>query len=141
MTRAEIVEQARCWLRTPYRKCGRDKHGLDCLGLLIMVGRHFNVPHTDTQHYSEWPRTDLLILKKLSQHLVRVPPTQKPKPGMVGVFAELRLPGHVGIFSELHRTTHVIHARITPRQVVEESWPQLTEQVRLVALFDFPGVQ
>lgn len=141
MTRDDIVTEARRWLRTPYRKRGRDVKGIDCLGLLVMIGRHFEIPHTDEQDYSDWPRSDLLIVRKLAQYLVRVPPTLTPLPGMVGCFAERRLPGHCGIFSKMHGEVHLIHARIRPASVVEESWRQMPmHELRLIGLFDFPGV-
>jgi cell wall-associated NlpC family hydrolase len=142
MTRAEIIAETRRWIGTRYVKRGRTEYGLDCLGLLVMVGRHFEIPHTDEQHYSDWPRGDLLILTRLSQYLRKLPPSTPLLAGMVGVFAERRLPGHAGIFSELHGQTHLIHARIHPGKVIEECWGQVpNREFRLIGLFDFPGVE
>jgi hypothetical protein len=142
MTRAEIEAETRRWVGTRYQKRGRANPGLDCLGLLVMVGRHFAIPHTDIQNYSDWPRGDHLILHTLDRFLRRLQPATPLLPGMVGVFAERRLPGHTGIFSELHGQTHVIHARIYPGKVIEECWGQVpTRELRLIGLFDFPGVE
>lgn len=142
MTRDEIVTEARRWLRTPYRKRGRDEHGIDCLGLLVVIGRKFEIPHTDEQDYSDWPRHDLRILRTMAKYLLPVPPTSSPLPGMVGIFAERSLPGHSGIFSQRHGQPYLIHARARPPQVVEECWTQMPmNHLRLIGLFDFPGVE
>lgn len=140
MTRSEIIAEARRWIGTPYRPRGRSIRGLDCLGLLVMIGQHFGVPHTDRTDYSLWPRHDYLILRTLGEAL-------RPQPmapdtcldGCVGVFAERRLPGHVGVFSRQHSAAHLIHARITPGRVVEQAWIN-HEEMRLIGLFAFPGM-
>lgn len=139
MTGAEIVAEARSWIGVPYRVRGRSRQGIDCLGLLVMIGRHFEIPHVDEQEYSSWPRHDHLILRRLAQHLVRLPMTETPRPGLVGCFAERTLPGHVGIFSELYGALHLVHARVSPREVCEHAWLPNSE-MRLIGLFAFPGM-
>lgn len=140
MTRDEVVTEARKWLRVPYRKRGRTMAGVDCIGFLSMVGRALDVPHDDRLDYEDWPRQDHLILRTLEQYLTPIPPTSI-QPGSVGIFAERRLPGHCGIFSMQYNLLHLIHARINPGMVIEEAWAQMPRQeLRLIGLFDFPGI-
>jgi cell wall-associated NlpC family hydrolase len=141
MTREEVQAEARKWLRTPYRQRGRSPDGLDCVGLLVMVGKAFDIPHRDHFDYSNWPSHDHLILKELGQYLDRLPIATK-LPGTIGVFAENRLPGHAGIFSEKHGAVHLIHARMLGRHVLEEAWLQMPRhELRLIGLFGFPGLE
>lgn len=143
MTRAEIITEARRYLGVRYQKKGRSERGLDCLGLLVMLGRTFDVPHTDAQDYSDWPRSDHLILHTLDRYLIRQSPLTPPAlwPGLVGVFAERRLPGHTGVFSERDRRVYLIHARINPPCVIEECWDQVPRhELRLIGLYAFPGM-
>jgi cell wall-associated NlpC family hydrolase len=141
MTREQVQEEARKWLRTPYRARGRSSAGLDCIGVLVMVGRSFNVRHVDRLDYSNWPAQDHLILKELGQYLDRLPISSE-LPGTIGVFAEKRLPGHAGIFSEKYGVTHLIHARVLGRRVLEEPWARMPRhEIRLIGLFCFPGLE
>jgi hypothetical protein len=143
MTRDDIVAEARRYLNVPYHRKGRSLQGLDCLGLLVMVGRHFEVPHIDEQDYSDWPHSDHVIIKKLGQYLTPMSPTlpMSQWPGLVGIFAERRLPGHAGIFSFLRDRVHLIHARVFPSAVMEECWDQVPHsEIRLIGLFAFPGM-
>jgi cell wall-associated NlpC family hydrolase len=142
MTGDDVVGEARKWIGTRYRNQGRSERGIDCLGLLVMVGRTFNVPHTDEPSYSVAPSADHLILKRLAQYLDRLPYSTAPAVGTIGVFAEARLPGHVGFFSRKHGVVHLIHARLIPARVVEESWHAIAhDTLRLIALFGFPGLE
>jgi cell wall-associated NlpC family hydrolase len=142
MTRDQIVAEARKWDGVRYRDQGRSMRGVDCLGLLVMIGRALAVPHVDEPGYKSTPSADLLILRRLSQDLIPIAYTDTPLPGTVGVFAEARLPGHVGIFTVKHGMLHLVHARMIPARVVEEPWNAvLKDSLRLIGLFAFPGVE
>jgi hypothetical protein len=141
MTRDDIVAEARRWIGTPYRQKGRSARGLDCLGLLVMLGRAFDIAHVDAQDYSNWPREDLLVLRVLATHLTPLPIQTERLAGCIGAFAERRLPGHVGVFSEQAGVVHLIHARTAPPMVVEEAWPNIRRtELRLIGLFALPGM-
>lgn len=141
MTRDQVVAEARRWVGTPYRVRGRSERGLDCLGLLVMLGRAFEIPHVDQQDYSIWPDANRLILHRLAEYLVAVPFNTR-LPGCIGAFAERRLPCHVGVFSERHDVVHVIHARIaSPSRVAEEPWATMPRtEMRMIGLFALPGM-
>lgn len=140
MTADEVVAAARGWLDVPYVKRGRERTGVDCLGLGVMVARELGVPHEDQVDYQLSPRADLLILRTLGRFLVRQP-AAPIRPGLVGCFAERTHPGHIGIFSRKHGRIHLIHARRLPPRVVEESWEMIPRgELRLIGLFAFPGM-
>jgi len=140
MTREDVQAEARKWLDVPYRKRGRSSGGIDCIGLLVVVGRAFAVPHEEHE-YSDWPNPDHMALRVLGRYLTPLPPST-PLPGLVGVFAERRLPGHIGFFTEKHGAPHLLHARIRPGVVSEESWSQVPHgELRLIGLFGFPGLE
>ncbi len=55
-TREEIVAEARSWLGTPYQHQGRTKgKGVDCLGLVAMVGRALGLTDYDRLDYGRLP--------------------------------------------------------------------------------------
>lgn len=44
LTRAAIITAARAQLGTPFRHQGRSAQGVDCVGLLICIGRALDLP-------------------------------------------------------------------------------------------------
>lgn len=141
MTRAEIIAEARKWSGVLYRRRGRSMSGIDCIGLPVMIARAFNVPHEDYPDYDDWPDPTRRILRECRKNLTFVPRPLARLPGLVGVFAETKFPGHMGIFSDIAGQTHVIHARIDRRRVVEQLYRPQDPELRLVALFAFPGME
>jgi hypothetical protein len=139
MLRAEVVAEARRWLGTPFRPKGRSHRGLDCIGLVVVVGTAFDVPHEDQQHYTDWPDPERRLLTELGRFLEPQPLDQSWE-GAIGVFTQDRLPGHVGIFSLQHGVRHMIHARMATRRVLEEAFDPHSREYRLLALFGFPGL-
>lgn len=62
MHRTDIVEEARKWLGTPYHHQGRVLgHGVDCYGVIEMVGRTLGVPIPQGITYSRIPNEEELI--------------------------------------------------------------------------------
>lgn len=144
MRRAEIVAEARGWLRTPFRPKGRSRAGLDCLGLLVLVADAFAVPHHDEQHYTDWPDPQRRMLAVFDRYMGRLPPGEPCWDGTVAVMSTYRtLPGHVGFFSTKHGVRHLIHASMAVRRVCEEEFCTDVRRggMRLVARYGFPGLE
>lgn len=141
MRREEIVTEARRWLGVPWRARGRNRLGLDCLGLGIVVADAFGVAYEDSPDYSNWPDPQRRILAELHRWLRPVPPYGFLT-GYIGVFAEVRLPGHIGFLTWKHGCQHVLHARIRDG-VTEEPWRSdpTAPGMRLVSLFAFNGIE
>lgn len=142
MTRAEVVAEARSWLGVSFRPKGRSRRGVDCIGLLVVVGQAFAVAHVDQQHYTDWPDPTRRILTELDRFLERRP-SEEDWDGTIGVFTTHQsLPGHVGIFSTRHNAPHLIHARMQQRVVLEQVFDNdpRTRSTQLVARYGFPGL-
>lgn len=72
MDAQRIITEARRWVGTPYHHQGRVSAGIDCAGLIIVVGRAlgFFAPDFDVTHYGRNPTGILDGL--LTAHLQRI---------------------------------------------------------------------
>ena len=63
VTRDQIVAEARSWIGVPWRHQGRNRSGVDCVGLAIAVSRALGVlpNHADKVGYSRLPTLYLLV--------------------------------------------------------------------------------
>lgn len=109
-----IVQAARAYRDVPYLHQGRSRAGLDCVGLLIVVGRDVGlIPASfDYTNYerAQWP---WVMLKQLRRWFVER--RDGPEPGDVIVIAPRLESLHVGICTG----SGVIHARSQTERVVE----------------------
>lgn len=142
MTRAEVQAAARTWVGVPYRHAGRSERGLDCIGLVVVVARHFNVPHVDHQHYTAWPDPHGRLFAECDQVLVLR--SDEPREGTIGVFRQdgYRLPCHVGIFTRREGSLYLVHAMLARRRVVEEPFTESgLGGFRLIRRYAFPALE
>lgn len=115
---AEIAEFAQSLVGIDYRFRGRDRFGIDCVGLLILVAERFGVPYRDSRKYPPHPPAGLLT-KVLMNNMVLVP-LECVVPGNVVSFW-LRRPDavvHAGILVAENRIVHVL-SRDSIGKVVE----------------------
>lgn len=136
VTRRDIVEAARAWLGTPWRHQGRNEHGLDCIGLLVVVYRSLGLMSYDSTAYSRDPDA-----AKFLQHFtlaggIRINAADALD-GDALVFRQTKFPVHGGICSTMHARRSVIHAHIMRRRVVEEI---VLPEAPLLAAYRLPGV-
>lgn len=112
---ATRIARARSWIGTPFHLQGRDRDGVDCVGLIAVVhGLTEAVP--DNYTLRGFDRTSAMAL--LDQHFVR---RDRARPLAGDVL--LILPGlaqlHLGIWSG----TGLVHAHAGLRRVVETPGP------------------
>lgn len=138
MTRQDIIDEARKWLGVPWRHQGRTRRGVDCVGLVVMVGQALNIPHEDRTDYGREPAEHTLI-DHMRKYLSPVPGLAI-NPGIVAVFRQSRYPCHVGIFSEINGVIHVINSRADARKVIEEPFVDGRHGLSLLHLLSFPGL-
>ena len=126
-THQDIVDEARTWLGVPWRHLGRNRAGIDCVGLGVAVTRALGVCDYDVASYSRQPGPGLVA------HLLKVAdeiPITEAVPGDFIALQDSAFPFHVAFLSERHGVRHIIHAHARRRQVVEEpyigEWPSLT---------------
>jgi len=133
------VEEARAWLGTPWRHQGRTKHGIDCAGLVILVGKNLGLINYDTTDYQRRTHSTQ-FLKHFKAHL-----TQKPvmdaAPGDVLLFRDSAFPCHSTIVSEKDGELTIIHAHALRRMVVEEWLGSGDWLSRRVACFAYPKLE
>lgn len=123
----DIVEEARKWIGTPWRHVGRSEHGLDCVGLGVVVARGLGITQYDARDYSKTPNGTLI------KHFERVAtevPIAEAQEGDFYVIKDGPYPFHVAFLSYIDGRPHIIHANARRRKVVEEpythEWPRLT---------------
>lgn len=133
-TREQIVSAARRYLGVRYRHQGRNRQGLDCIGLLICVARDVGyVAEGDRLDYSR-QHNGVALRAGLDANAVPIAVDQY-KPGDILLMRFDTLPQHVAIVTD----KGMIHSFLTARRVVEhrlsDDW-----QARIVAAYSFPGV-
>lgn len=117
VTRQQLVEEARTWLDVPWRHLGRNRAGIDCVGLGVEVLKSLDLPWHDVPSYSSTPHAGLIAHIKQVCDPIKI---NDIKPGDVLVFRTAHYPFHVGMVSEKYGKLHVIHATAARRKVVEE---------------------
>ena len=51
----DIVNEAKKWIGVKFRHCGRNKNGVDCIGLIIKVAHELDLSQYDTNSYARRP--------------------------------------------------------------------------------------
>lgn len=139
MKRDEIVAEARTYVeaKTKWRHQGRTKIACDCIGLVIGIMEHFDVPYTDVTGYSRNP--DGKFVEILKDHFVWRE-VQTPRHGCVVVLRDNFQPCHVGIIVEKWGKLYIIHSDALKRRVVEEEYDQFWKS-KFRCVLDFPGIE
>ena len=102
----------------PYRHAGRNRNGIDCVGLIIKVAHELGLSEYDTTNYGRRP-VPADFLREMRDHLVAVPASRLDH-GEIAVFTEPRHPCHVGIIERDGADLYVIHAYALARKVVRD---------------------
>lgn len=100
VTRADVVAEARSWVGVPFRHMGRDRRGVDCIGLVVVVGRALGLPVVDWQGQGNYTRRGQGF--DMVRHIIDtgtglLVPLRDAGDGDVMVFAEAGIPCHAGI--------------------------------------------
>lgn len=137
-TRTSVVSEARKWKDIKWRHEGRNEHGIDCVGLPIMVAMSLNVFHYDVKGYAREP-FNLDMLKHFKANMTEKL-VSEAKAGDVVIFRDNKFPFHVGIIGDKYGELSLIHAYAARKKVIEELY--LPEWSKLaIACFEFPGIE
>ena len=137
-TRADIVAEARTWLGVPWRHMGRNRQGVDCVGMPVMIAQAKGLSEYDHTGYTREPSNSSLI--DHFRNNMREKPLADMRPGDVLLFADGKYPFHCGILAERYGQPSLVHAFAGRRKVVEEQycapWSKQT-----IACFEFYGLE
>lgn len=133
-TRAEIVAAAQAWVGTPYRDLGRDRHGLDCVGLILAVYGGLGLINYHVPTYRTTPDGTFL--------------SHFPLAGFMRISPAVRRSGDVLAFRLFDHACHcgvatprgVVHAYSVHKGVFEQPLSSYLGR-SLIAAFRAPGVE
>lgn len=132
--RERFVAEARKWIGTPYLHQGRNRHGVDCIGLLLAVGWSLGLTDYDVKGYGRTP--DAGFLQAECERLMNRIDLDAARPGDVYLMRFTTDPQHLGIATE----RGIIHAWAGgAKRVAETSMPR-SWRSRIVAAYAVPGV-
>lgn len=131
--RSEIVAMARSYEGVKFRHQGRDRLGLDCAGLIIKVAHDLGIFAFDTADYDHLPNSGMMQ-QLCNKHLVRRHSIA------IGSTLLLRFEGEPQHLAIATSNMFMIHALMEVRkvheQIIDTVWAK-----RIVAIYDYPGVQ
>lgn len=136
----EIEQEALAWEGTPYKHMGRDRQGVDCIGLPIVVGWAKGYTGYDIREYSRRPEPNFFLREVRKLPFMTRIPKDKFARGDLGIFVEPRHPCHVGLISWSNKEDdyQVIHAYALARKVIIEPMTR-TRLDRLIMVFRYVG--
>jgi cell wall-associated NlpC family hydrolase len=140
-TRAAIVAAARARLGAPFHRRGRNQHGLDCAGLVIVIAREFGLvaPTFDVPAYTN---PDGTLIATCDQHLTRIGKADM-RPGDVVAINTADEPYHLGVLGDYrHGGLSIIHCTNDRlHQGVIEHRLMYSPNFRYAGSWSFPGVE
>jgi len=143
-TREEVISEARTWIGTPFGHQERTKGlAVDCIGLLIGMGRQLNMvaPDFDFSGYPRIPDGHTLI-EHCEAHMTRIS-QDKMRPGDAIVIAFDSDPQHFGVLTQYrHGGLAIVHAASKYGKVIETRLMFGTSplSMKFVAAYRLPGV-
>lgn len=132
--RAAILAAGRRYLGTPFRHQGRvPGRGLDCIGVVVCIGRELGLFHYDVSGYARQPTSWSSLRRHVD--LAGFERVEAARPGDVYLMAITDRPQHVALATD----RGILHAWMQARRVVEHG---LDDQWRgrIVATYRFPGI-
>jgi cell wall-associated NlpC family hydrolase len=139
VTAAEVVREARTWVGVSFRHQGRDRNGVDCIGLPIVVMQALNALPPDFEepaNYSRFPYQNNLQ-ERLLKYCTKMP---KPEPGCLISLTWRRTLAHVAILTD---TDTLIHAfeRAPHNGVIEHAFRGMWKTRFAPIAWAMPGVR
>lgn len=139
VNRKDVITEARKWLGVRWRHQGRTRLGIDCAGLVILVGKALGVVDYDTTNYQRRTHGTSFL-----QHF-RMNMEEKAivdvRPGDVLLFRDNQFPCHSTIVGEIGGALTIIHAHALLKKVLEERLDQADWMERRVACFEYRGIK
>lgn len=134
--RDRIIKAARGWIGVKFRHQGRNKTGIDCVGLILKVAEDLGYDISMDRTGYVRRSTSVEFLKEFEMYMI----WKNPKdviPGDVLVFRDNAYPYHTAIVGDSKQGYTLIHAYANRRRVVEEMYIEEWRK-KAVAGFEFP---
>lgn len=113
-----LVEQCRTYLGVPFRHKGRNRHGVDCAGLLVASFKDLGRDIKDIRAYGREPHKD--GLRQAVQANLGKPSREPLAVGDIVLMKFVENPHHLGIIGNyLHGGLSLIHSYGSAGKVVE----------------------
>jgi cell wall-associated NlpC family hydrolase len=136
--RDTVVAEARSWVGVRWIHQGRNRQGIDCIGLVVVVRRSLNIGDYDISGYPRSP-DGRFMSHFLNAGGIRVG-ILVAQPADLLLFKQARSPCHVGIITAREGDVmHMVHAHAGHHKVVEEPVIGMWQQ-HWVSAFQMPGV-
>ncbi len=137
ITRDQIVETARSYLGVKFARSGRDRNrGIDCVGLLTLVGRDLGLDIEDIINYNFEPKPDVFL--EIIRRQTNPAPMNVYKPGNVVLLRQSVFPMHCGIIAKDETGLTIINANLHKRKVVEQPIREWRNEI--IELRDYKGI-
>ncbi len=143
VTVAQVIEEARSWIDTPFVHQGRAKgRGADCVGLIIGVAHRLGISSFDYRAYGRQPQPEQMG-KLLEDNLIKVNDPKELKSGYI-FWLRIFRPRHLAIYTEKNTIIHIYdrvgssHHKPVGRcieHILNEAWKR-----KIVAVYRYPGV-
>lgn len=136
--RSEFIKAARNYINVPYRHQGRNRSGVDCVGLIVCAARDVGYAIPDMVGYRR-AGDGVAFMNHVRKNGVEIFGATPFKSGQVAAFEQNNFPAHLGIIEVDGPTILLIHSYAAHRKVEVQdfqSWRPL-----LVARFDLPGIR
>ena len=124
----EYLQHVRAYINTPFLHQGRDKHGIDCIGLIVVPLNEVGFFNYDNVNYKRYGLGGEII-EVLSKYCYEIDwPHEELKAGDIIMFSKKKSQ-HLAIYTG----TTIIHANNNIGKVVEhsldENWEKLISRV------------
>jgi cell wall-associated NlpC family hydrolase len=133
MTGAEYVTQVRSYVGVPFRHCGRNRHGVDCVGLVVAAAHDLGLSDYVPRPYSR--QVDSREMREQLEACAVDVTSQEKKPGDVLFLKVLGHPVHLGVFTG----PTMIHSFEPAGKVCEVRWGDYWSS-RVEAVFRWRGL-
>lgn len=137
MTRDEILVAARAYVGVRFKLRGRSRMGIDCIGLLIAVGRDLGQEIEDVEHY-RIGLEDSRVLRQMIEAQSDEGAINCIKTGSIVMLKQSGMPMHCGIAVLDGGEAMLIHSNIRAKAVVEQ--PMRAFWSDIVSVREFKGV-
>jgi hypothetical protein len=131
--RTDFISAARTFLEVRWRHLGRDRTGLDCVGLLVESAKIAGCNYIDETSYRREP-VGASFLGIFHRACTRKPLLQK-EPGDVLITTDVLYPHHCGIYAIRDGVETIIHAHGRRRRVVEEPLTAFQSDAKIKACY------